>query len=67
MSVSSDVSQPLPAAGMHKGQSVASHAHEKCRSLRCPLHEWTADLNGNLHLVAKAERDDSDFPVHKAL
>lgn len=42
---------------MHKGRSIEFHAASECRSLRCPLHEWTADLDGNLHCVTHAEDD----------
>jgi phenylpropionate dioxygenase-like ring-hydroxylating dioxygenase large terminal subunit len=51
--------EAVHAVGMHKGQLIEFHAHDECRSLRCPLHEWTVDLNGNLHHVAHAEDDGS--------
>lgn len=31
----------------HDGQD---HGAENCRSLRCPVHQWRCDLNGDLVL-----------------
>lgn len=32
----------------------ATHGAAECRSLRCPLHQWSCDLNGNLVLATES-------------
>lgn len=43
------------------GEAVAFHTAENCTSLRCPLHHWTSDLNGNLVMDADSVPSGQSF------
>lgn len=45
-------SEPIEVRAQAEAQDT-THGAAECRSLRCPLHQWSIDFNGNLVMAAE--------------